>query len=114
MDALGWCPDQKSYSRSHFFCDQRFSRLGPLCAAVVRLSGGWVVSSAHRPFPSFLRSVFSCVRLTVAVSLQGVYLYLSVAHCHDLLKILSETCGYEYHCRVVNNVYINYLVKVDI
>lgn len=42
-----------------------------------------------------------------------------VVLCHGLVKVLSETCGYEtlsykYNCRVINSMYINYLLNVDI
>lgn len=102
-----------------FLCDQRFSRVGPYCAAVVRLSGGWALSSTHGPFPSFPRSVFSCVLVWQLHCSFILGVHLCFALCHHLLKELSETCGYktpsyEYNCRVVNNVCINYPVRVDV
>lgn len=53
----------------------------------------------------------------IAVSSQGDH--LCVALCHHLLKVLSKACGYktpsyEYNCRFISNVYINYPVKVDV
>lgn len=97
-----------------FFCDQRFFRVGPYCAAVVKLP------QQHTRTLSLLpRSVFSCVLVWQlhCSFIPGVHLY--VALCHHLLKVLSETCGYktlsyEYNCGVMNNVYINYPVKVNV
>lgn len=100
--------------RSHFLVTRGFPELVPTV-----LLWWSCLSSTHGPFPSFPRSVFSCVLVWQlhCSSIPGVH--LCVALCHHLLKVLSETCGYktpsyEYNCGVINNVYVNYPVKVNV
>lgn len=100
-----------------FFGDQRFSRVGLCCSG----EAGWRLgpqqctrSLALLPEVSLLVGVGSTAALRFHP--RGT---ISALLCHHLLKVLSETCGYktpsyEYKCRFVSNVYINYPVKVDV
>lgn len=95
-----------------FFSD--FPELVP----IVLLWWGWVLSRAHGPLPSFLRLVVSCVlvcQLHCSFIPWGPSLHCSLSPLTKSTKACGcETPSYEYNCRVINDVYINYPVKADV